>query len=287
LTTGFDGRREGVRQAHNRAAGYSDGLTPLPIKIAPPPANPSGLANTSPLTNPTPSFTICSTMSMPSALPADPPLTDADPWRAALARQVEMLGRLAEAGLEMAMALRDQIVGDAAGARDGADAQEIGLAFSRVSRAVRLTLALQAKVIEDIRALDSGAAPKAAAPAEARRERVRGVVERAILAEHGGGREFERLSRCAERLIEDEDLYGDLLSRPMSETVHGICRDLGLSPDWTRLVEETWAQREIAGGAVGEPLKDPEGFTAATPAAKAKEPIRWDVRWLGEEEDST
>ncbi len=110
------------------------------------------------------------------------------------------------------------------------------------------------------------------------------MVERAILAEHGGGRAFERLSRCAERLIEDEDLYGYLLSRPMSETVHGICRDLGLSPDWTRLVEETWAQREITDGPVGEPLKDPDGFTAATPAAKAqakaRKPTRYEVYWL-------
>ncbi len=212
----------------------------------------------------------------------------ADAWRPAMVRQIEMLGEMAEAGFDMVMAMRrlalatmdEPAQGD--GAKPAIDVEALGLAFSRVSRAVRMTLALQAKAIEDIRAFDRGDAPKpkpAASPADVRRQRVKGVVDRAILAEHGAGREFEQMSRFAERLLEDENLCDDILSRPMSELVDMICRDLGLKPDWTLFAEETWAQREVESGEVGKPLKDPEAYTAAAHA-----PTRYDIRWLDSDE---
>ncbi len=196
-----------------------------------------------------------------------------DAWRPAMVRQIEMLGEMAEAGFDMVMAMRRLAVATMEEAAPAIDVEALGLAFARVSRAVRMTLALQAKAIEDIRAFDRGDAPKAKpapSPADVRRQRVKGVVDRAILAEHGAGREFEQMSRFAERLLEDEDLCDDILSRPMSELVDMICRDLGLKPDWTLFAEETWAQREV---------EDPEAYTAAAHA-----PTQYDVRWLDSDE---
>jgi hypothetical protein len=226
------------------------------------------------------SFMICSVMAeqpTPSETTAQ-----ADAWRPAMVRQIEMLGEMAEAGFDMVMAMRRLAVATMDAPAPTMDVEALGLAFSRVSRAVRMTLALQAKAIEDIRAFDRGDAPKAkpaASPADVRRRRVKGVVDRAILAEHGAGREFEQMSRFAERLLEDEDLCDDILSKPMSELVDMICRDLGLKPDWTLFAEETWAQREVDSGEVGKPLKDPEAYTAAAHA-----PTQYDVRWLDSDE---
>ena len=48
----------------------------------------------------------------------------------------------------------------------------------------------------------------------------------------------------AERL-DDDDIFGDVLTRPVGELVSLICRDLGLEPDWARLGEEAWAKEEF------------------------------------------
>jgi hypothetical protein len=58
---------------------------------------------------------------------------------------------------------------------------------------------------------------------------------------------------ASERLDRD-DVYGDLLARPVSELVALICRDLGLDPDWPVLADEAWAREEMADGAPGWPL---------------------------------
>jgi hypothetical protein len=67
----------------------------------------------------------------------------------------------------------------------------------------------------------------------------------------------DRIGREARDWLEDENLYGDILAHPVSEIIDWICRDLGLSPDWVQLAKEAWAQDELAGEAVGYPLKGP------------------------------
>jgi len=218
-------------------------------------------------------FMICSNMSRPSEPQPQPQADPQDRMRALLEKQLGVLDQIVDAGLQIVLALQPT----------GPEDATIGLSFHRVSRAVRLTQAMQRQVLSDILALDqpsapspspaSGAGAPAANPAASRRNRVRAVVERVILAEHGGGREFERLSKIAERLLEDEDLCADILSKPMSELVDMICHDLGLSPEWLRLAEAAWAQREVQTGPVGAPLKDPEAFDAALKAAKAPPPM--------------
>src|ERR1700759_2790685 len=95
---------------------------------------------------------------------------------AMLDRQLAILGRLAEAGLEIVVAVEAQ----AQGKRTGGEAVvqgDVAMAFNRVARAVRQTLMLQSKLIEALQDHETGrAARKAAARASAARI-VRGVIE--------------------------------------------------------------------------------------------------------------
>lgn len=182
--------------------------------------------------------------------------------RALIERQLWVLGRLAEAGLNLALAIeRQATTEDAAPVVEG----DIALAFGRVSRAVRLTLALQSRVIKDLQALDQVAAGQLYAHrcnaerererlAKQRKDRVQRIVERVIGAEAADEAEVDRLADEAFERLEHDDIYGDLTARPVGEIIALICRDLGLSPDWTRLAEEAWAQEEIRGGAPGSPF---------------------------------
>jgi len=184
--------------------------------------------------------------------------------RAVTERQLEMLGRLAEVGLNVALAIErralamiaDPSAADAAPMGEG----DIGLAYARVSRAVRLTIALQSKRLEDLKTLGEEAAFEAkhakVRADVARKVDVQQVVWRVIAAEQADQEQAEDLLReLGERLV-DDTCYGDVLSRPFSEVVARICDDLGLSPDWPSLAEEAWAREEIDSGEIGWPLAE-------------------------------
>lgn len=211
--------------------------------------------------------------------------------RGLIGRQLAVLGRLAEAGLNIALAVERQamaaeaaVEGAAAeGVASGAAPADVALAYGRVARAVRLTVALQARLVKDLQALDEGAARQRIRDAAeagrdrqtaeaARKARVERIVERLIRAEASDEAEGDRLADEAFERLEHDDIYGDLSARPVSEIIALVCGDLGLSPDWSRLAEEAWAQEELASGAAGPPLTairwlgpPPAGSFAADP----------------------
>jgi hypothetical protein len=177
-----------------------------------------------------------------------------------------MLDRLAEAGLEIAIALETRAKGAAsAPADDPVDLDAVALGYSRVARAVRLSILLQSKLIAD---RDDAARARAErrAEAEARkanepwdreelaRDRVARILRRVIHAEHEDEDRIERLVAEACERVEDDDCYGSASLRPMSEMVADICKDLGLNPDWAAMAVESWAMEEMRSGAVGRPL---------------------------------
>jgi hypothetical protein len=164
-------------------------------------------------------------------------------------RQLAVLGRLAEAGLEIAVALEAQAKGGPVVAPG-----DIAMAYARVARAVRQTIMLQSRLIEAQRAQDeSQAARKAAARSSAARL-VRGAIE------DDGINDTERAERlhaeAAERLQAEN--FTDLLSRPFGEAVAGICRDLGLSPDWLRLAQDCAEAEAALKGQPGAAPKEAE-----------------------------
>ena len=198
------------------------------------------------------------------ALPPPCPAEAADWARPFALRQLELLGELAELGLYVARAVERQASGRAEPAGGPVFQGDPALAYARVSRAVRLTLMLQARLIEDLKAQDAGAAtarteaprePDRVSPEYQRKVRLERIVERLAEAEHPDGDDevSDLVTEAGERL-DDEDLYGDLMDRPLSELVARLCQDLGLEPDWAELAGELWAVREIDSGHVGWPL---------------------------------
>ena len=196
------------------------------------------------------------------------PADDAALWsRATLDRQLVLLGRLAEAGLEIAVALERQAKGETPKGGEGAAEVargDIALAYARAARAVRMTIALQSRLIADFHAFEQAAARAADSAAHVaqishitlthtRKANARRIIRRAIWPQSEDREAFERLIDRADIWLGDETLSGDLL-RPFSEIVADICRDLGLEPDWAALSQEAWAREEIAGGQRGAPL---------------------------------
>ena len=174
-----------------------------------------------------------------AAIDAAPhPSAPADVAAAARARaegRMVMLARLAEIGMGIAEACGQRAqrqpeegtegLADASPAHAAPAQADLCLAFARVARAVRLTLALQARLENDLDSLGREAAHQ-------HRLRILRLADRAIEAETDDRREAEALSETVrERLHDDED-WGDLAARPPGETVTLICKDLGLSPDW-------------------------------------------------------
>jgi hypothetical protein len=190
------------------------------------------------------------------------PAAPKDALRGVMERQLSVLGRLAEAGLNLALAIERQATTEGAAQVVSGD---VALAYGRVSRAVRLTVALQAKVIKELQGLDQVVARELYADrcnaererlrlAKLRQDRVQRIVERVIAAEVADAAEVDRLADEACERLEHDDIYGDLTTRPVGEIIALICRDLDLSPDWTRLAAEAWAQEEIDSGAAGSPF---------------------------------
>jgi hypothetical protein len=223
------------------------------------------------LTTHFPLFTFCSEMSTATHTPPAPPLplapaTPAPEWaRALLERQLWILGQLAEGGLEIARAIERQATGE--GSEEGAPQvveAHIPMAYARVARAVRMTILLQSKLIGELQNVEIKAAqeslarsPRAIDRPRLEREqkaRIGRIVGRIVWADREDAAESDRQERLAVELLDQDELYGDILTRPVSEIIAHICRDLGLEPDWPQLAEEAWAQAEIKSGAAGGPL---------------------------------
>ena len=198
---------------------------------------------------------------------SDPSLTPASPEDAAIQRterQLRMLEELAEIGMDLARALRRRVEAETdtpadepppAAGRDPADA------FQRLSRAIRLTLALQTRVGEALRALIAGEAAAVeirrvetvrrtdeakAQRREAVRDRVLDLVEHAMAAEIDDDEALNDCHEALEERLEEDEAYADYAEAPLRETVERLCADLGLAPDWSLWTDEGWAFPPLA-----------------------------------------
>lgn len=205
---------------------------------------------------------------LPVAAPAD--------WARPLAeRQLAILGRLAEAGLEMAVALEAQAKGGPVVVEG-----DIALAYDRVARAVRQTIMLQSNLIGTLQERQAAEVNRKASAKSSAARLVREVIEDDREAKDDRERARRLKDEAAERL-EAED-FGDLLARPFGEAVAQICRDLGLSPDWLALAEDC-AEAEAK-------LTAPPGDTPASAQQQGPIEVTWvDPDWMEEarERDSS
>jgi hypothetical protein len=196
----------------------------------------------------------------PCPLGQAPTADAADFWSRAAADEraaarVSRLQEMARVGLDLIVELRRLIIEDGA-------AGNLAGAYIGLSRAVRQSLALEAKLDGDAEARSAAVAAERAAAEKARqaagarrvpveveerREQARRTLEEAIesaVDPEEDPVETERLyDALNERLADAADPIDDL-NRPLSVVVAGICRDLGLTPDWAAWAEEDWALEE-------------------------------------------
>jgi len=185
-------------------------------------------------------------------------------------RHLRMLQRLAEIGMELAEAVGRQALEQAKAASEPAGTPQkagpdLGLVFTRISRAVRQTVALEARIAEGpltpravSAALDRQAERAALAETDRRRRRkaqVGRIVKQAINAELTGIKAYQRERELRERL-EDEDVETDIGDHPIGEIIARICWDLGLDPNWRRWAEDHWAVEEARTKAPGSPYAE-------------------------------
>ncbi|MDB5462558.1 MAG: hypothetical protein JWP23_947, partial [Phenylobacterium sp.] len=160
-----------------------------------------------------------------------------DSAEARTARHLRGLAELGEIGMELARLVRRQAVEQAAANPDSAVDERVGLVFARIARAVRQTFALEARLADDRRTAE---AATAARHVERRKTKVRTAVERVLDAEADEGDAENLFYDLTERLETDYD-DADFADRPIGELVARICRDLGVTPDWSLWQDEDWA----------------------------------------------
>jgi hypothetical protein len=178
-------------------------------------------------------------------------------------RRLALLEEVTEIGMRLLRALEPDASAasaeeDAGAATAEAKTRDPAEAFAPLSRAVRLTIALEARIDAELRDLKAGIvrtggkavarAPKplsAAAAAQERSDRLHKIYDLVLEvaeteSEIEGGDAFMRLFDAMAGHLGDDETYGDFHDRPVRETVERLCRDLKLEPDWTRWDGEEW-----------------------------------------------
>ena len=156
-------------------------------------------------------------------------------------RDREILEELAELGLAVAVTLKERIA-----AAGDADCADLSLAFTRVARSIRQTLAFKAKLAE-MKA--KGAEKRHAKEREQaietsrlkfkKRQVARDVGE---MVESQGGSE-NLLTDLNERL-DDPDIEDELLTVRVGDVIIGLCDDLGILIDRTIWQDKGWYLNE-------------------------------------------
>jgi hypothetical protein len=178
---------------------------------------------------------------------SSPALSDAD-----IAYQQETLRELGELGMDLARTLRREVFDAPKDARP-VSAGDVAMAFSRIARAVRLTLALETRVLtgEPARAGRSHDAAPADDPTlgitrenlpfiplGAYKKVVARVISDTIIAETQGAEAERLVEALCERLFErdDDEALADL---PIGELINRIRTDIGLPA-----LAEPWTEEE-------------------------------------------
>jgi hypothetical protein len=243
-------------------------------------------------------------MTTAAPIPATP-ADDAPDWRRALLdEQLDMLRRLAQAGIAIAEAAQRRATEWTDGALpSGEDIGGAALAYGRAMRGAGMAIALQNRLVRDF-GLKAAAnddeddysdikpgelevvwLPPEPAPQSSkgmgRKQKaevldlVRLVAETAApgCGDGGGGESGADIDRLL------DDAAGRLGSfafdgLPMGAVLADICRHLGLKPDWTALAAQAWAQAEIETGDDRSPFLNPDNVSPP-PQRREGEPAGW------------
>ena len=211
---------------------------------------------------------------------------------AAIARAERRRGKL-ERLSDIGMAMAERIDAHAAASMVAVNEERGGdpsRAYAVVSRAVRMTLALEARFDDQILVLRRGepaaprrvrasaaaetvepqATPPAAKLPDPRRDRAGDGVRDAIHLEVETLDDArEALDALNERLF-DSEAYDVLLSLPLRDAVAAICADLGLAPDWSLWTDDAGfvapaGRRRVDWSRLCAEQSPPQGVRAKSP----------------------
>jgi hypothetical protein len=201
-----------------------------------------------------------------------PHIPDApSPATARAAERLGMLRELAEIGMAHARAIGRRLEADEAQAgaeSDPADARALrdaGLTFPRIARAVRQTLALEARLeaefLAGVRQAETAQQVRlsleAYAPISRRSDLVRRAVSQAIDADTVDGAQEEALLESLDEQLDEREDAADYLDRPISELVAAICRDLGVPCNHRLWEDEDWFKEEAEAKAAAAETPEP------------------------------
>ena len=149
---------------------------------------------------------------------------------------------------------------DAAAAPPAAPRRDPAETLAKLTRIVRLTLTLEAKLEDALAARLAGEVAKAEtrrAAAEKEREavdndpfsplksgakaRVRQLVREAADREIGDPEDHDILIHALEERLLCDEAYDDIEGLPLRDIVEHLCADLMLKPDWRRWAGDGWA----------------------------------------------
>jgi hypothetical protein len=159
-------------------------------------------------------------------------------------RRARILGRFAELAASLAEHLHDEVLA----AETAQDKRDLTLAFHRITRSGRQTLALEAKLDRDrkLEAVADLARVEAIArePTLRRKQQISAGIERLIWseAEHDEG---VRLTCELSDLMEEEDLHDLYADGPVEDHIRRLCIAIGLArPEDEILIYPTGAPPE-------------------------------------------
>jgi hypothetical protein len=146
--------------------------------------------------------------------------------------RLAMLDRVAVKGVAMIEAVEED---------GGKESAEV---FAKLSRAVRLTLALQARLEEGPRIRAASAPAEAVDPfaplKTGRKAKVRELLRDVIDRETPDPEENDTLVDALEERLLCDDAYDHIEDLPLRDIVEHLCADLELKPDWSLWTGEGW-----------------------------------------------
>ena len=181
--------------------------------------------------------------------------------------QLCVVQEMIDAGLDLVRAIRREAQEAAAG--EATDLEALSRSYAQVTRAVRLTMAIQTRITNDTFAADLKAREERAAAAERAaliRERKIKTAIAVVEAVHLAGRppaESERLLEQADAWMERETEA--FATGSIGQAVERICADLGVPFDPVHWQDEPWAIEETLSHAPGSPYAF-RGHTRVPPA---------------------
>jgi hypothetical protein len=192
--------------------------------------------------------------------------------------QDDALAQLLELGMSAARESHARLMAS----QDAKALADCALAFNRVSRSVRQTIALQAKVARARRQLERDDATEVRRDAEARafrrKAQVKATVERLIWteaeADDFGETQAERLIDHLDDLVSEDALYDGFADQPVETYIARICHDLGVAvpPPLGEMSQETTEEVSAADSPHGGLSAPPQSHRDSAPEG---EPTGW------------